>query len=187
MSKVGRQNSGLVDVRAMAAAAATGFGARVTRASSTTASKTAQMQAHQPQHPGKSSIVSTIEVNMESSYDTTTAANTTTMGHCKPNAPPPPPISVAAAAAAAAAVKKKRLALGNISNAEGLQPNSSVGQSNNPPVAPKDAKKYRFSGANIVNIAMPSFGQKKSDQAAKKPSSKFNHHYIINYNPNVTI
>lgn len=95
------------------------------------------------------SVVS-IEVNMESSYEM--------------NAPP------------AAAAKKKRLALGNISNADGVQ------QSGQPPnaAAPvtKDAKKYRFGGSNIANIAsvMPGFGPKKSDNVplTKKTSSNTN-------------
>lgn len=97
------------------------------------------------------SVVS-IEVNMESSYEM--------------NAPPPPP--------AAAAAKKKRLALGNISNADGIQQS---GQQTNPtaPVT-KDAKKYRFGGSNIANIAsvMPGFGHKKSDNVPlpKKTSIK---------------
>ena len=96
----------------------------------------------------------------------------------KPLAPQPPPgVNTAAAQAAVAAVKKKRLALGNLSNATEMPipPNAAAGQANNGSTAPKDAKKYRFSGANFVNIAsgvMPGFGQKKADQLAKKTSSK---------------
>lgn len=178
MSKVGRQNSGLDEVRAMAAAAANGFGARITRASSTNASKTAAAQQQLQQ--SKSSIVSTIAVNMESSYEATTTMTTgggaaAAIGHSKPKAPPPPPITAAAATAVPTAIKTKRLALGNISNADGLQSNSAVGQSNNnPSVAPKDAKKYRFSG----NIPMPSFGQKKPE-AVKKSSSKLVDHLFL--------
>lgn len=168
MSKVNRQNSGVVDGRAMAVAS--GLGGRVTRASSTSAAAAAKISQ------GGKSIV---EVNNH--MDASSSSSLHEVPQCKPIAPPPPSN---AAAAAAAAVKKKRLALGNISNAEGLQLNPA--SLNNPQAAaaaPKDAKKYRFNGANIVNIAsnvasnvMPSFGQRKtSSQLGLRPSSNFKH------------
>lgn len=70
----------------------------------------------------------------------------------------------------AAAAKKKRLALGNISNAEGVQQSTVVsGAAAAAPPAVKDAKKYRFGGANIVNIASFGLAQKKSDTQALLP------------------